>query len=890
MKLSEIKVKNGKVRSTQNILENDGEWEFVNNDPQIECEFENAAKGVRLTVVVNEQFYSDCVDVYYKKSEQGLSEERKYSFARNFDQTTITDILFDDVYDGVRIDLSNKNTKCSFDSIVIEPIYSPVSLTKELERNFEVNDKEKLLIISHDFSNTGAPILAYNIANKLNDEYCANVVCLNSYFNTNIIKKYHSSNLNYIMIQDPAYGCYSYFGYLPTYKYTSLEDMRIQLYLETARNLGNKAVITNTVVSGVLARALKDYDFLIVSLIHEMKQTIQLYGFDEGGRNISAYSDYIVFPDNSVKNDFVALYPEVYGKCLIRPQGVYLNLDYIPVNQENIASYGIKSGMKYIMGSGTAELRKGIDLFVSAAISLCEQNEDVHFVWTGNFSELVLEEWIRYQIRKAGLENRIHIVPFITDGNVYKTLLANASAFWLTSREDPFPSVALEAMAFHVPVLGFSDSGGYITMAKENRGVAIQHFDIHDLVEKTKEILEEKITINYANVNSFVQNELSFDTYCQYLSDLIHQDQLIQPDLNVYKYQNSVKPHYLSLRDNTFTLQDKMDALKKVNTMLKPKKVSTNEIVLLDTWEGSNNVGDAIIMSYCSGICHNLFPDSKFTNISTHVYDPKIENIGNKLKIICGTNLIYKHMEDSRQLALPKNMENLLNTCLLGVGMQQIGIDQEPSEFTKKLLKVMLNNRYIHSVRDEQTKDFLMSIGINNVINTGCPTMWNLTPEHCNKISDTKSEDVLCTITDYCQDPEADKLMLQILKENYRNVYVWIQGQLDYIYLKRIINCKELKLIPPTLESLDHILDTTDVDYIGTRLHAGIRSLNKYHRTLVIACDNRARAIHKDTDLPIMEREEMGNKLTDWIQHPEKTVIHLPETEIAKWKNQFKRN
>jgi len=131
--------------------------------------------------------------------------------------------------------------------------------------------------------------------------------------------------------------------------------------------------------------------------------------------------------------------------------------------------------------------------------------------------------------------------------------------------------------------------------------------------------------------------------------------------------------------------------------------------------------------------------------------------------------------------------------------------------------------------------------------------------------------------------------MLNTLKNEYDKVYIWIQGQLDYEYLQKIVNTKEFILVPPTLKALDEVLEKEDLDYIGTRLHAGIRSLNKFHRSLIISIDNRAREMAKYTNIPVMERVDMKNNLVEWIYSNQETNIQLPINEINLWKNQFNR-
>ena len=319
----------------------------------------------------------------------------------------------------------------------------------------------------------------------------------------------------------------------------------------------------------------------------------------------------------------------------------------------------------------------------------------------------------------------------------------------------------------------------------------------------------------------------------------------------------------------------------------KHRRGGYRNVILLDTAIGSDNVGDEIIMDYCGKICSELFAGKKMVHIPTHIYDPRSEKVKDYLKILCGTNLIYTQMENSRQWALPDAIENYNNICFLGIGMQQIGLELPMSLYTKRFLKYIMSSKRLHSVRDEETKRRLNEIGINNVINTGCPTTWHLSEAYCKSIPTKKAKHVVTTVTDYMVDPEKDIYMLETLKKHYEKTYIWIQGQVDYQYLKTLTNLGPCQIIPPSLESLDEVLYKEDVDYIGTRLHAGIRSMNIGNRSLVIGVDNRARAMKSDINLPVLERDEMQEKLEEKIEQEWKTEIHLPVREIERWKKQF---
>jgi polysaccharide pyruvyl transferase WcaK-like protein len=186
-----------------------------------------------------------------------------------------------------------------------------------------------------------------------------------------------------------------------------------------------------------------------------------------------------------------------------------------------------------------------------------------------------------------------------------------------------------------------------------------------------------------------------------------------------------------------------------------------------------------------------------------------------------------------------------------------VGFDSNDTgwdRYSKRLIRYMLSRKGLHSVRDSFSEKKLKSMGIKNVLNTGCPTMWNLTPEHCAAIPKSKAKNVMCTLTDYCRDEQNDKAMLDILLANYETVYLWLQGSEDLAYIRQLGYEDKLVLVESTLKDYDAVLAQDDLDYVGTRLHAGIRALSKGHRSLIISIDNRAACISADTGLPIVKR------------------------------------
>jgi glycosyltransferase involved in cell wall biosynthesis len=156
-------------------------------------------------------------------------------------------------------------------------------------------------------------------------------------------------------------------------------------------------------------------------------------------------------------------------------------------------SFGIPSDALLVGGSGVVIWRKGPDLFVQAAAELVRQapDLDVHFVWVGGpgYERLPIEQ----DIAGLGLEGRVHFVGELTDpGDLFSTL----DAFCLTSREDPYPLVMLEAASLGVPVVTFANGGavefaGPQDDAAARRAAVVPYLDAEAMGATLAELLQD---------------------------------------------------------------------------------------------------------------------------------------------------------------------------------------------------------------------------------------------------------------------------------------------------------------------------------------------------------------------------------------------------------------
>lgn len=330
-----------------------------------------------------------------------------------------------------------------------------------------------------------------------------------------------------------------------------------------------------------------------------------------------------------------------------------------------------------------------------------------------------------------------------------------------------------------------------------------------------------------------------------------------------------------------------------LNRLTFPAQKDTGTVIRFDTSIGTDNLGDFIIMHYCGKILNEIFPEHTFTNIGTHLI-PTAEQEGavaqTKYKFVCGTNLLTSHIEHHWRWILPDGFRRKMsyrNVILLGVGWGEY--QDECSDYSRMIYRTMLNPCVLHSVRDQYTLNKLEQAGFRNVINTGCPTTWALTPKFCRDIPTQKAREVVATITDYRRDPERDSEMLAILSRSYDRVYLWLQGRHDGDYLQTLDIPANLTTIPASLEAYEAILRKGGVDYVGTRLHAGIHALNHRIRSIILAVDNRATEMGRDANLPVIQRDEISEKLEKKINSDFATEIRLNQKNIDRFKAQFRR-
>ncbi|OUE31571.1 Polysaccharide pyruvyl transferase [Clavibacter michiganensis] len=305
--------------------------------------------------------------------------------------------------------------------------------------------------------------------------------------------------------------------------------------------------------------------------------------------------------------------------------------------------------------------------------------------------------------------------------------------------------------------------------------------------------------------------------------------------------------------------------------------------LLLDPSISSANIGDQIIrenvLRALDGVM--LLQGSLPTQTRLNHSQRKTAQRA-KLAVVGGTNLLSSNMPWYRQWKLDPLVARSLRhkVVLLGVGWWQY--QGEPNRYTTRMLKEVLAPDLVHSVRDEYTKDRLERMGFQ-VSNTACPTMWGL--DRHNGVVSERPAQVILTLTDYNRDVAEDEWLISLVAEHYERVVIWPQSIRDAAYAKTLRG--DFTIAEPTLAAYDALLAAGDSDYVGTRLHGGVRALESGAWGVIVAVDNRALEISRDTGLPVHARGER-DAIRETVVRRAALDVHLPYDEIDAWKAQLR--
>ena len=113
-----------------------------------------------------------------------------------------------------------------------------------------------------------------------------------------------------------------------------------------------------------------------------------------------------------------------------------------------------------------------MDLFIAIAAQIQQQAPelDVRFAWIGSGYEpehdFNVSVWVEDQISRSGLSGQL---VMLEESPEYQKLIERSTLFVVSSRLDPLPNVAIDAMLSGTPVLCFAQACGIANLWNNNR-------------------------------------------------------------------------------------------------------------------------------------------------------------------------------------------------------------------------------------------------------------------------------------------------------------------------------------------------------------------------------------------------------------------------------------
>lgn len=329
----------------------------------------------------------------------------------------------------------------------------PEQLNALADFRFMDSAKETVLIVSHEGVRGGAPILAYNIMKVLGKKY--NVIAL--FLGDGPMLK-ESRDIGALVV-----------GPIGLAGSSQLAELVVKRICETS---AIKFAIVNTIASRYVLRGLAREFVPTVSLIHEFAAYIRPRN---AFREAALWSGEVVFSSEITRDAAICEYPDLGGSAYpIIPQGrcdlpKATNGKGMLEDAERPRVLCLLRPKEFpakgvvIIGLGLVEFRKGVDLFIECAARVLKSAPDlpVRFAWVGRGydpeADVAYSVYLADQVRRHGIETHFTFLNEVSDlAAVYES----ADLLVLSSRLDPLPNVAIDALTVGLPVVCFAKTTG----------------------------------------------------------------------------------------------------------------------------------------------------------------------------------------------------------------------------------------------------------------------------------------------------------------------------------------------------------------------------------------------------------------------------------------------
>jgi len=280
------------------------------------------------------------------------------------------------------------------------------------------------------------------------------------------------------------------------------------------RAQGFTAAVVNSVASSAACLALAEAGVACTLLVHELPRLLLERNLAGPAQDAAAVASHVVFASAFVRERFAEAAALPPGRAVILPQGLYRPARNGPATDAARAAmrdgFGIPRDALVAMGLGYADLRKGFDLFLQAWRAAHSAQAGICLVWIGDIDPSV-QAYLGAEVAAAQATGTFRHVARCADAADW---LACADVHLLTSREDPFPSVVLEAMSAGVPTVAFEGAGGAPALLLEyGAGVTVPLGDVAAMVRQLRVLAALSQPSDRARLAARTRRDFDFGAY-----------------------------------------------------------------------------------------------------------------------------------------------------------------------------------------------------------------------------------------------------------------------------------------------------------------------------------------------------------------------------------------
>lgn len=331
---------------------------------------------------------------------------------------------------------------------------------------------KNFLFISHDASRTGAPLVLLHFLKWLRKEHPSVTFDILLIRGGELTDSFRS--LGDVFLRTARHGF--------NQKDRAVVKLRKALGAENKWHIPHRslmspkyeAVVANTVVSAKYLPFFHQKGIRTFCWLHELEYIIGDYYKPGELLALSSYIDGFIAHSNAGRKMLLKMGIEKPVDVVYEFSDVQVNALRNPTDVRK--EWNIPSDAFVVGGCGTIEWRKGTDLFIQMADHLTKLYDKFYFVWVG--AQLAENE---LDFRRIAHYLK-HLAPdpqliFTGKTNHPHDIFAAMDVFALTSREDPFPLVCMEAAALGKPIICFDGAGGMPEFVSDDAGCSVPYGD-----------------------------------------------------------------------------------------------------------------------------------------------------------------------------------------------------------------------------------------------------------------------------------------------------------------------------------------------------------------------------------------------------------------------------